>query len=358
MLDGAFGVSTGLVYAPGCYANLTELVAIAKVVAQHGGLYVTHLRGEGETILTALQEALTVGRKADIPVHISHHKVIGRENWGRVDETLRLIDETRNRGLDVTCDQYPYTAGSTMLSAVIPPWGHRGGIERLIERLKDAETRKKLREDMIRGLPEWTGYFKAAGWENILVTYCKTKKELEGKTIAEIADHEDKDPFDTTFDLLVDDEAAPTMVIFHISERDMFTVMRHPCVMVATDGLLGGKPHPRVYGTYPRILGRYVRDESRLRLEDAVRKMTSFPASRLGLRDRGVLGRGMYADITIFDAAKIIDKATYDEPHQYPEGLVYVVVNGQIALEQGQRNTILAGQVLRSHQRRSYKRVY
>lgn len=350
MLDGAFGLSSGLIYAPSCYADACELIELNRVVAKYSGIYVTHLRGEGETLLEALKEAIYVVREAGIPLHVSHHKVVGRKNWGRVDETLRMIDEERERGLDITCDQYPYTAGSTMLSALIPPWGHQGGVERLIERLKDEETRKKLREDMISGLPDWTGSYRAAGWKNILVTYCKKNKDIEGKSIIEIAESKDKDPFDTVFDIIIEEKAASSMVLFYISERDMFKVMRHPAVMVATDGLLSGKPHPRAYGTYAKILGRYVREEKKLPLEEAIRKMTSFPAERLGLWNRGLLREGMYADITIFDSKKIIDRATYEKPHQYPEGVLYVLVNGEIALEKGQRNRVLSGKVLRKNQ--------
>ena len=353
MLEGAFGISAGLVYVPGCYANVHELIEVSSVVAKCGGIFVVHLRNEGKNLVDALKEAITVGREAEIPVYISHHKVVGKEDWGKVNETLRIIDEERKRGLDITCDQYPYTAGSTMLSALIPPWGHRGGVEKLLERLKDEETRKKLREDMIRGLPDWIGHSKVAGWENILITYCKKNKSIEGKTIAEIAEHEGKDPFNTTFDLLIEEEASPSMVIFHMSEIDVTTVMKHPSVMISTDGLLSGKPHPRVYGTYPRILGRYVREERKLRLEEAVRKMTSLPAQRLGIWDRGLLREGMFADITIFDPEKIIDESTYEEPRRYPRGTLYILVNGEIALEKGQRKKILSGKVLRKHKIRN-----
>ncbi|MFQ6075056.1 MAG: amidohydrolase family protein [Candidatus Bathyarchaeia archaeon] len=347
MLEGAMGMSSGLVYPPSCYATTDELVELCRVVARYGGIYTSHIRGESYTLETSLQEAITIGRRAGIPVHISHHKASGRDNWGKVKKTLSMIDQARTEGLDITCDQYPYTAGSTMLGVIIPPWAHEGGVESLVKRLKDPETREKLRVDMSEGVPGWSSYLRAAGWENILITYCRKNKGLEGKTLAEIAREEGRDPFDTAFDLLIEENAAVSIVLFYLSEGDVRTVMRHPAVMVGTDGLLGGKPHPRVYGTYPRILGRYVREEGVLTLEDAVRKMTSLPAQRLGLWDRGLIREGFSADITTFDPKGIIDRGTYVEPRQFPEGIEHVIINGVIVLEGGRQREVYPGRVLR-----------
>ncbi len=347
MREGAVGLSSGLVYPPSCYATTDELVELSQVVAQYGGIYTSHIRGESDTLVESLEEALTIGRRAEIPVHISHHKASGRNNWGKVKTTLGMIDKARGEGLDVTCDQYPYTAGSTMLGVIIPPWAHQGGVDGLIRRLRDPEMRSRLRKDMKEGVPGWSSYLKAAGWENILITYCKKSKELEGKTLAQIANEKGKDPFDIAFDLFIEENAAVSIALFYLSEDDVRTVMRHPTVMVGTDGLLGGKPHPRVYGTYPRILGRYVRDEGVLTLEDAVRKMTSLPAQRLGLWDRGILQEGFWADITVFDPKTVLDKATFTEPHQFPLGIEYVIINGSIVLEKGSQRRIYPSKVLR-----------
>jgi len=347
MRDGAFGLSSGLVYTPGSYADTDELVALAEVAARHGGIYATHIRGESDTLEQSLEEALTIGRRAGLPVHISHHKAAGIKNWGKVRRTLATIDETRSQGLDVTCDQYPYTAGSTMLSVVIPPWAHKGGWKKLLERLRDPASRERIKQDMQKGLPGWTSYYKQSGWEKIMVTFCKKNKRFEGKTVEQIAELRRTDPFTATFDLLVEEETAVSMVVFYLSEDDVKTVMRHPATMIGTDGLVLGNPHPRVYGTYPRVLGKYVRDERVLTLEDAVRKMTSLPAQRLGLQDRGLIRPGFFADIAILNPKTIIDKATYENPHQYPVGVEYVIVNGRVALEKGEVGDTLPGKVLR-----------
>lgn len=347
MREGAFGLSSGLVYTPGSYADTNELVALSQVAARHGGIYTSHIRGESGTLEQSLDEALTIGSRAGLPVHISHHKAAGRMHWGKVRKTLATIDAVRSRGQDVTCDQYPYTAGSTMLSVVIPPWAHKGGVEKLLQRLRDPDARERMKRDMEEELPGWTSYYKQSGWDKIQITYCKKNKTLEGKTLEQIAELKRTDPFTSTFDLLLEEETAISMVIFYLSEDDVRTVMKHPATMIGTDGLMVGNPHPRVYGTYPRILGRYVRDEKVLTLEDAIRKMTSLPAQRLGLQDRGLIRPGFFADITIFNPKTIIDKATYENPHQYPVGIDYVIVNGRIVLEKGEFKDTLPGKVLR-----------
>ncbi len=357
MEAGAFGMSTGLIYPPGVYSKTEELVELCKVVAKYGGIYVSHIRGEGGTLIEAVKEAIYIGEKAGVPVEISHHKAAGKSNWGKTKETLKLMEEARKRGVDVTCDQYPYRAGMTSLSAVLPPWVHVGGVEEMLRRLRDPKEREKIRRDIEQGLPGWENFVADCGWENIYISSVVTEKNkhLEGKNVAEIAKIKGKDELDAVCDLLLEEDGRVTIVLFMMDEEDIVRVMKSPLQMVATDawavapyGVLGaGKPHPRFYGTYPRVLGRYVREKKVLTLEEAVRKMTSFPAQKLGLKDRGLILEGMWADIVIFDPAKIIDKATYQNPHQYPEGIEYVIVNGKIVVENGEHTGVLPGKTLR-----------
>jgi len=357
MEAGAFGMSTGLIYPPGVYSKTEELVELCKVVAKYGGIYTSHIRGEGGTLIEAVKEAIYIGEKAGVPVEISHHKAAGKSNWGKTKETLKLMEEARKRGVDVTCDQYPYRAGMTSLSAVLPPWVHVGGVEEMLRRLRDPKEREKIRRDIEQGLPGWENFVADCGWENIYISSVVTEKNkhLEGKNVAEIAKIKGKDELDAVCDLLLEEEGRVTIVLFMMDEEDIVRVMKSPLQMVATDawavapyGVLGaGKPHPRFYGTYPRVLGRYVREKKVLTLEEAVRKMTSFPAQKLGLRDRGLILEGMWADIVVFDPAKIIDKATYQNPHQYPEGIEYVIVNGKVVIEKGEHTGVLPGKTLR-----------
>jgi N-acyl-D-amino-acid deacylase len=352
---GALGMSTGLIYPPSCYARTEELIELSKVVASHGGIYTSHIRGEGDNLFDSVREAIEIGEKAKMPVEISHHKAAGKPNWGKVKETLKMLDEARDRGIDVTCDVYPYTAGSFGLASMLPPWAHEGGTEKLLERLRDPGTRRKLREEMRRGTPEWPSPLKAAGWDDTVIARSVKHPEFEGKSVDEIARSKGMDPFEFVFDLLIEENAAVSVIRFAMCEDDMKLVLRDSFSMIGTDssavapyGVLGrGKPHPRGYGTFPRVLGRYVRKEKILTLEEAVRKMTSLSAGKLGLRDRGVLKAGMRADITIFDPETIEDKATYGEPHRYPEGIRYVLVNGKVTIEENRHTGVLAGEVLR-----------
>ncbi|MFQ6074252.1 MAG: amidohydrolase family protein, partial [Candidatus Bathyarchaeia archaeon] len=318
MEEGAFGMSTGLIYPPSCYAKTDELIELSKVVAKHGGIYASHIRGEGDTLFSSVKEAIKIGEEAKVPVEISHHKAAGKANWGKVKETLRMIDEARAKGTDVTCDVYPYTAGSFGLSSMLPPWAHEGGSEKLLERLGNKKTREKLRKEMEEGTPEWPSPLKAADWDATIIAQSRKHPELEGKSVEEIARSKEIDPFEFVFDLLIEESAAVSVVRFAMCEEDVRLVMRHPLSMIGTDssaiapyGVLGrGKPHPRGYGAFPRVLGKYVRKEKTLTLEDAVRKMTSLPARKLGLKDRGLIKEDMYADITIFNPETILDKAT------------------------------------------------
>jgi N-acyl-D-amino-acid deacylase len=357
MEEGAFGMSTGLIYPPGCYAKTGELIELSKVVANYGGIYASHIRGEGDRLFSSVKEAIKIGEEAKVSVEISHHKAGGRANWGKVKETLKMISDARAKGIDVTCDVYPYTAGSFGLASMLPPWAHEGGSEKLFERLRDPKIREKLRKEMEEGTREWPSPLKAADWDATVIARSKRHPEFEGKSVEKIARSRGINPFEFVFDLLIEESAAVSVVRFAMCEEDVRLVMQHPFSMIGTDssavapyGILGqGKPHPRGYGTFPRVLGRYVRKEKTLRLEDAVRKMTSLPARKLGLKDRGLIKEGMHADITIFNPETVLDKATYAEPHQYPEGIEYVLVNGKVTVERKEHTEALAGKALRKH---------
>jgi N-acyl-D-amino-acid deacylase len=348
--EGAFGLSSGLIYPPSCYADTKELIELCKVVAQHGGIYTSHIRGEGDTLINSVREAIEIGRESGAPVEISHHKASGKPNWGKVKHTLKMIDEARNMGIDVTCDVYPYVAGSTGLDAFLPVHAWAGGVEKLIQTLKNPKTRLQLRREM-----EKSSLFKPDGWNTVMIAYCKGHRQYEGKTIAEIATQKKTDPLDLVFDLLIEEKASVQIVIFSMREKDMRTVLKHPASMIGSDssstapyGVLGkGKPHPRTYGTFTRVLGEYVRNTKLLTLEEAIRKMTSFPAQKLRLNDRGLIKKGMWADITVFNPEKIAGKATYAKPHQYPIGVKYVTVNGKPVIANGKHTHQLPGKALR-----------
>lgn len=353
MQAGAIGLSTGLIYPPCTYARgAKELITLCKLVAAFRGVFVIHMRNESDYIMEALNETIEVGKEAGVAVHISHLKVAGRRNWDKIDQVLNQIDEARSQGIDITYDQYPYIAGSTMLAAVLPPWVMVGGTEEALKRLKDPKEREKIKRDIDQGIPGWENIVGRGDWNDILVTFAPSVKNRQfmGKRIPEIANHVGKDPADIAFDLLIEEDLAVSMVTFWGSEALVYTAMRHPQGMFGTDGLLGGRPHPRVYGTYPRILGKCVREDQIIALEEAVRKMTSFPAQRFGFRDRGLIKEGMAGDITIFDPDHVLDKATFGEPIQFPEGIEHVIVNGVVVKEGKHHTGSLPGKVLR-HQR-------
>ena len=357
MADGALGVGSSLVYTPAFYASTEELIALAKVAALHGGIYISHIRGEGADLLTAVKELLTISREADIPAEIYHFKAAGKDNWYLLDEAIALIEQAHQQGLDITADIYPYTAGATGLDAMIPPWAKDGGDEALIRRLKDPQARKKMRQDILTSKSGWENFYQmSGGGENILVSYLSEKnKSLQGKTIAEIARLKKKDEIDTIFDLLLEEDGYGGGIYFLMSEENVKKKMQLPWVSFCTDedayrpeGLMGRRnPHPRAYGTFPRVLGKYVRDEKILPLQEAIRKMTSLPAARLGLSDRGLLKTGMAADIVVFDSARIKDRATYLDPHKYPAGISHVLVNGVEVVKNGQSTGALPGKALK-----------
>jgi N-acyl-D-amino-acid deacylase len=349
MEEGARGISTGLIYPPGQYQSLAEVVQIAKVVREYDGIYDVHMRSEGDHLITAMEEVIEIGRQSAIPVLITHFKVIGKNNWGLSQKALEMIDKARQGGVDVTIAQYPYTAGSTMLHAVIPPWYHTGGSENLLSVLR--EDSKKIKED-IKSRADWENLALSCGWNNIVVSSVESEdnRQYEGKNMVQIAalkGHDD--PADAAMQLLVEENLAVGMVIFQQDEKDMLNIMKHPSVSFITDGLLGGgKPHPRLYGSFPRILGRYARDQGIMTVEEAVRKMTSLPAEKLRLKNKGKIAANYDADITIFNYDTIIDNATYEEPRQFCTGIEWVLVNGTLVVEKGVHTGARPGKTIRT----------
>lgn len=355
MQAGAFGLSTGLIYTPSCYAATPEITALTNVVAEFDGLYASHIRGENDTVLDAVAEAIEVGRQAGTPVQISHLKAMGEHMWGTSVKILEMIEQARCEGVDVTFDQYPYNASACGLSAVLPPWAHVGGNHALQQRLADAEVRQRLRHDILEGVGDWISIHKGVGWDRIIITGCYYDHSLDGRSVAEIAEIWGKDGFDTCFDLLMRASKRIDIVYFTIGDQDLELIMQSPYMMVGSDSsgvsieraTERGKPHPRTFGTFVRVLGHYVREKGILTWEEAIRKMTSAPAARLGLRDRGLLLPGMKADIVVFDQAIVGDVATYTDPAQYAVGIKQVLVNGRLVVEQGQHTGAAAGEVLR-----------
>ena len=358
MREGAVGVSTSLEYAPAPYAKTEELIALAAEAAPFGGIYATHMRSEGDAIDEALDETFRIGREAHIPVEIWHLKVSGRSNWGRMPKVVARIDQARAAGVDVGADTYAYPAWSNSFSAYIPPWAHDGGDARLVERLKDPANRARIRKEMETPSKDWDNEWEEVPDATKIMVAGVTNPallSLQGKTIAEISKLWGKDTFDTMFDLLIQDNAATSVVVFGMDERDILLAVLQPWVSFDNDssgtspeGLLGQEhPHPRAYGTFPRIIRKYVREQGRLWLEETVGKMTALPAQRMRLADRGVLKTGMWADIVVFDPDKITDRASFENPNQLSEGMEYVLVNGVPVIAAGKMTNALPGKVLR-----------
>jgi len=358
MTQGALGVSSSLVYAPAFYATTSELVALARAARRHGGIYATHIRNEGAGFDEAFDEALTIGREADIPVEIWHLKRAGRENWGDMPRVLARIDSARSAGIDVTADVYPYQASATGLDASIPQWAHEGGTDSMVARLRDPAMRARIRRDMTAPAGGAESFYRGPGSAaGILVAgvLADSLKYLEGKSLQSVAALWGVDPIDALLDLVIKDRGNTGAIYFSMSEDDVRGAIAYPWTSfctdfgaVAPDGILSHEyVHPRVYGSFTRVLGRYVRQYRLLRLEDAVRKMTSLPAQRVGLLDRGVLRPGMAADITVFDPATVIDRASFEQPHQVSDGVRYVMVNGQLVLDDGAVTDARPGRGLR-----------
>jgi len=369
MQQGAAGVSTGLIYPPNAFATLDELIAVSMPAAALGGRYASHLRQDGKKLRDGIGEAIAIGEGAKIPVHVFHIKVTGQANFGRMKEVVELVEAAHARGVKLTADIYPYIASSTSLTATLPQWVMDGGAARMVERLADRRTRARVRRDMEDPNAEWDNRYQSAGtWANVqLASIGRTRgvaatdqapnRKYEGMRVADAAKAAGKDPFDFVFDLLVETQGSVSCVYFIMSEDDVKLAMRQPWVAIGSDGsalsiegpLRSGVPHPRNFGTFPRVLGKYVRDEKVVPLEEAIRKMTSLPAATLNLPDRGTIAAGKWADLVIFDPATVRDTATFENPFSYPQGIDTVIVNGQVVLDEGTHTGTKPGQVLRRH---------
>jgi N-acyl-D-amino-acid deacylase len=358
MRDGAVGVSTALMYAPAPYAKTEEIIALASQASPLGGIYATHMRNESDSVLEAIDEATRIGREAHIPVEIWHFKVAGKANFGRMPELITRVNKARSEGIDVEADTYAYTAWFNSMSAFVPAWAHDGGDVKLIERLKDPATRARIRKDMETPSRDWDNEWdEITGPQDVIIGVVQNPalKKFQGKRLSEVAQVWNKDPMDALFDLLIEDKAQTGCAVFGMSEPDVVLALQQPWVSVDNDysgtspeGILGDEhPHPRAYGTFPRILRKYVREEKKLTLQEAIRKFSSLPAQRMRLTDRGVLKQGMWADVVVFDPETVRDLATYDDPNRLSEGMEYVLVNGVPVIENGKMTGALPGKVLR-----------
>lgn len=360
MRDGACGLSSMLAMPPGSLATTDEIAAVAKVVTRHGGIFSSHIRNEGTGVFDAIKEAIAVGERAGLPVDIIHLKIADQQLWGRMKEVIGLIEDARRRGVNVQANVYPYTRGNNDLASIIPPWAHEGGTAKMLERLKDPAQRDKMKRDIRGGIAGWYNHYTAIGgdWGRMLIS---GKNSYAGLTMDRVlaARTKGKDPapdaLDVLFDLLIEERGSIPTVYAHHTEEDMNLALSQPWCSIGSDGsayatdgpLRRGNPHPRNFGTFPRVLGVYVREKHLLRLEDAVRKMTSLNAAKIDVLDRGLLRPGLFADVTVFDPDKVIDRSTYTEPFRYNEGIAYVIVNGQLVLDHDRHTDALPGKVLR-----------
>jgi N-acyl-D-amino-acid deacylase len=349
MDEGAIGISTGLIYPPGSYASTEELIAVTRPAGEQGGFYFSHIRNEGDTLLEAVAEAIRIGRETGAAVQISHFKAAGRENWHKSALALELIDQARAEGMDVTADMYPYLAGGTSLVAALPEWAQEGGKEAIAKRLTDPQTRQKMTADM-----KSTGFFRIAEWDKVLISGSPKRRDYEGRTIADLAAEAGKSPHEWIFDALLETEGDVSMILFMMSEDNREEELRHPAMMIGTDAsgrategpLSKGTPHPRSFGTFPRVLGHYVREQGVISLEEAIWKMSGFPAQKLRWPDRGLVKKGYKADLVILNPDTVADRATYEAPHQYPEGIPHVIVNGKLVIHNSAHTQARPGSVL------------
>lgn len=359
MRQGALGVASSLSGPPGSWIDTGTLVAMCEVAGRYGGIYSTHMRTEGRGVFESVAEAIEIGRRARVPVDIIHLKIAEHEMWGQMPELVSSIANARARGQEVEANVYPYRAGQNNLSSIIPPWAHEGGSQALIARLKDASLRPRLESEILHGIPgtNWYNHYTATGgWDGmLLVSFSNPKyKQYEGKRMSEVIAAMGKPPVDVLFELLEENRGSVPTVYFHHSEDDMKFALRQPFVSIGSDGtavteqgpLAAGNPHPRYYGTFPRVLGKYVREEKVISLEEAIRKMTSANTAKIRVFDRGLLRSGQWADVTVFDAGKIIDHATYEKPHQYATGVEYLLVNGKVVLDHGRHTGARPGAIL------------
>ncbi len=358
MQQGAMGVSTALQYAPAPYAKTEELIALAGEAARFGGIYATHMRNEGDYILDGIDEAVRIGHEAQIPVEIWHIKAAGKKNWGRMQEIVTKVNAARASGVEVTADTYAYTAWFNDMSAFIPPWAHDGGTAKMLERLRDPAQRAKIRADMLDPKGKWDNEWQEIpGPDAVLIGVVQNPAllPLQGKRLSQIAEERGKDPIDTLMDILADDNGNTACAVFGMSEPDVVLALQQPWVSIdndspgtALDGILGKEhPHPRAYGTFPRIIHKYVEQEHKLGLEDAIRKFSALPAQKMRLPDRGVLKTRMWADIVVFDPAKVRDLATFDNPNQLSVGMQDVLVNGVPVISEGKMTNALPGRVIK-----------
>lgn len=354
MEDGCVGFSTGLIYPPGCFTSAPEIVEFCRVAALYEGVYSTHMRGESAEILKSVKEAIDAAEKGGCRLQISHHKII-HEYEGLSAETLRMMEEARGRGIDVACDVYPYTAGSTLISVVLPTWAREGGVEKMLSRLENTVERERIKSDFLREIPGWDNFIKSATYKKILISSSRNDKTLEGKTIQDVADERGIDPSDAILDIMVSEKAEVTIVIDSQSDSDNRRILSHELSMIGSDSLATahtgrlayGKPHPRCFGTFPRVLGYFCRDEGLFPLEKAVWKMTGLPAQRFGLSDRGMIKRGLIADFVLFDPETVNGSCDYVNPRQSPTGIDYVIKNGEVVAENGRFLGKLLGKSVR-----------
>ncbi|MGB3586479.1 MAG: D-aminoacylase [Tunicatimonas sp.] len=351
MKDGAFGISTGLKYVPGAFSDVDEVVALSKIASQYGGIYTSHLREEGLGLIDAVAEAIQISERADIPVVLTHHKAIGKPMWGASTQTLAMVDSARSLELDIMMDQYPYTASQTGISVLIPSWARSGGQEAYLKRLEDPTLRDSIKQGIVYNILNDRG---GKDLRRVQFARVEWQPKLEGKTLHDWVVSRDLEPsVENGAELVMEAQAnGGCNAIYHaIDQQDVDRIMQHPQTMIGSDGRLAeykvGHPHPRWYGTFPRVLGHYVRERNILSLEEAIHKMTLMPANRLGLKERGRIEEGVFADLTIFDPETIIDKATFEKPHQYSQGIYFVIVNGKVAVDNGQFTKSRGGKVLK-----------
>ena len=354
--EGAAGLSTGLEYIPDSLCQTDELIRLGRVIQRHEKLYASHIRGEAQTLFPAIEEAIKIGEESGCKIEISHLKLGGQFNWGKTDQLFTLLEKALSRGVRLSWDQYPYTAWGTGLVDYIPGWVQQEGHQKLIDYLSSTSTRKKIRQEIEESIKTGNHAYNTASWENLQIAMARSPKYrfTEGKRVSEIVREFDIDPIDFIFDFLIEEKGSVKTLVFCMNESDIKTIMRYPKTIIASDGravatygeLNKGHTHPRYYGAFPRILGKYVRDEKVLSLETAIQKMTSMPAGIMGLNDRGILAPNYIADITIFDPKTISDKATFKNPHQYPKGIEYVIISGEVIINQGAHSNNMVGKIL------------
>ena len=348
---GVIGLSLGLMYAPGSYASREELVELCSVLPGYNGVLSTHIRGEGHGLIPSIEEVISIAEECGVPLQISHLKAAGRSNWGRVKQAMEIVEDARAKGLDVTCDVYPYTAGSTTLTSLLPPWALEGGISRTLERLRDPDSRERIKEELEHEHDGWDNLVASTEWDSVYISSLSVGQDgatLEGEHVAGISESRGIDPADCVMDMLLEQDGKVSIIFFHMAETDVDQVVRWDRSLIASDSLhdRAEKPHPRLYGTFPHVLATYVREKRLLTLEEAVRKMTSFPARRFRLGKRGLIAPGYAADLVVFDPDEVSDRATYADPKRFPEGIGLVLVDGTMVVESGVHLGATVGRVI------------